>query len=297
MGSRKRHRQRLVLSIIFFSSLASLHFAASRFSLPALLYCFLPQPASSSSGCIAIEGAPPAPTINPSSPKSSTFRLARRSCEGQLTVKTTSSKKRRLVRPATTHAQRLSDSSPSPETALPSSEQAGDDDPAYSFSETSLPQGLDAPSYIRGESIPASSLPPRLLAHGANNAFPVDDASSIASSPCASAYAELTLESDRGSDEPASGTRSTRTRSPYPLSRRAIMNGDADLPHRSSSPLKRRASSMDPEPNSVDIVDVDMSSSQTADSASGLPRAMSVDAPDPDAAAASQRKWPSVLPC
>lgn len=218
----------------------------------------------------------------------STLRLAHWSCEGQLTVKTTSSKKRRLVRPPATHAQRLSDS-PSPDAALPSSEQH--DDPAYSFSE-SLD---DAGAYIRGESLPASSLPPRLLAHGANNAFPADDASSIASSPCASAYAELTLESDRGSDEPASGVRSSRTRSPYPLTRRAIMNGDADLPHRSSSPLKRRASSMDPEPNPIDSVDVDMSSSQTAaDSSNGLPRAMSVDAPDPDAAAAaSQRKWPS----
>lgn len=47
------------------------------------------------------------------------------------------------------------------------------------------------------------------------------------------------------------------------------MSGDGDC-HRSSSPLKRRASSMDPEHNE----------SGTDQSAPDYPRAMSVDAPD-----------------
>ncbi|KAL7918893.1 hypothetical protein ACQKWADRAFT_302851 [Trichoderma austrokoningii] len=61
------------------------------------------------------------------------------------------------------------------------------------------------------------------------------------------------------------------------------MSGDADLPHRSSSPLKRRASSMDPETTANkagdaangSIEDVDMTSSSVP--STDLPRAMSVD--------------------
>lgn len=54
------------------------------------------------------------------------------------------------------------------------------------------------------------------------------------------------------------------------------MNGDYDLPQRSSSPLKRRASSMDP--------GVDPSIKGDGGSANidqGLPRAMSIDPPEP----------------
>lgn len=61
------------------------------------------------------------------------------------------------------------------------------------------------------------------------------------------------------------------------------MNGDAELPQRSSSPLKRRASSMDPETitnKNGDVAsstteDVEMTSSSNL--STELPRAMSVD--------------------
>lgn len=61
------------------------------------------------------------------------------------------------------------------------------------------------------------------------------------------------------------------------------MNGDADLPQRSSSPLKRRASSMDPETTgnsngdaaNGSTEDVEMTSSSIP--SAELPRAMSVD--------------------
>lgn len=60
------------------------------------------------------------------------------------------------------------------------------------------------------------------------------------------------------------------------------MNGDAELPQRSSSPLKRRASSMDPETitdkngdAASSAGDVEMTS--TSNPSTELPRAMSVD--------------------
>ena len=64
------------------------------------------------------------------------------------------------------------------------------------------------------------------------------------------------------------------------------MGGNADLPQRSSSPLKRRASSMDPDTTSnKDGEDVEMGSSQNVDggiSEQQFPRAMSVDAAPQD---------------
>jgi ubiquitin carboxyl-terminal hydrolase 4/11 len=73
------------------------------------------------------------------------------------------------------------------------------------------------------------------------------------------------------------------------------MNGDADLPQRSSSPLKRRASSMDPENDADRSRDVDMDTSQANESIEGasqlppesLPRDMSVEAPEPTANSAT----------
>ena len=175
--------------------------------------------------------------------------------------------------------------SPPPDSVLPSCEV--DDDPAFSFS---------------ADSQPASSLPPRLQTQNTSFAS-ADYASSAASSPCASAYADLSIESDRGGDETGSARTLARSQSPLRLSHRVIMNGDSDLPHRSSSPLKRRASSMDPENEADKVRDVDMSSSQVKESVEGpsqppvdtLPRAMSVDAPEPNAPLAgnvpsSQRK-------
>lgn len=97
-----------------------------------------------------------------------------------------------------------------------------------------------------------------------------------------------------------------RSQSPFRAYRRAMMNGDSELPHRSSSPLKRRASSMDPEPDtsSRNGEDVQMNSSQVTDTtatpakSADAPRAMSIDPPDDDAAdaATTQRKLPSQQP-
>ncbi|KAM0559638.1 hypothetical protein ACHAPJ_004162 [Fusarium lateritium] len=190
--------------------------------------------------------------------------------------------------------------SPSPDSVLPSCEV--DDDPALSFSAASVASRPDTPSYLRADSQPASSLPSRLQQQ-TSSLVSADYASSAASSPCASAYADLSIESDRGGDETGPARTLARSQSPLRLSHRAIMNGDADLPHRSSSPLKRRASSMDPENDADKNRDVDMAPSQVNDSVEGpsqpststLPRAMSVDAPEPTTtsttdASSSQRK-------
>ncbi|UNI14415.1 Ubiquitinyl hydrolase 1 [Purpureocillium takamizusanense] len=66
------------------------------------------------------------------------------------------------------------------------------------------------------------------------------------------------------------------------------MNGDAELPHRSSSPLKRRASIMDHEPDAHKNGDgSEMAATQTTGEGAippgGFPRAMSVDVPDAQA--------------
>ncbi|KAM0434466.1 hypothetical protein ACHAPT_003562 [Fusarium lateritium] len=214
-----------------------------------------------------------------------------------LAFKTSSSKKRKLSRPVDNDQDSID--SPSPDSVLPSCEV--DDDPTLSFSAASVASHPDTPSYLRADSQPASSLPPRLQQQ-ASSLVSADYASSTASSPCASAYADLSLESDRGGDETGPAQSTARSQSPLRLSHRAIMNGDAALPHRSSSPLKRRASSMDPENEADKPRDVDMGSSQPADSVEGpsqpsasvLPRAMSVDPPAPTPstsdAASSQRK-------
>ncbi|RBR22408.1 uncharacterized protein FIESC28_04502 [Fusarium coffeatum] len=190
----------------------------------------------------------------------------------QLAFKTSSSKKRKLLR-KDEPVDSIDSPSPPPDSVLPSCEV--DDDPAFSFS---------------ADSQPASSLPPRLQTQNTSFAS-ADYASSAASSPCASAYADLSIESDRGGDETGSARTLARSQSPLRLSHRVIMNGDSDLPHRSSSPLKRRASSMDPENEADKVRDVDMGSSQVKESVEGpsqppvdtLPRAMSVDAPEPNA--------------
>ncbi|KAH0596359.1 hypothetical protein MHUMG1_06221 [Metarhizium humberi] len=213
---------------------------------------------------------------------------------GQLTVKTSSSKKRRLARPPPSTKQVLdAPASPSPDSALPSCEVEPDDDPVLSFS-AELSSAIasrepEAPRYLlRSEPLPvatASSLPPRLQHTHAASLVSADYASSTASSPCASAYAELSLESDRGGDETGSARNPGRSQSPFVVPRRAMMNGDADLPQRSSSPLKRRASSMDPDAapsKNGTTMDTDASqpSQQIDPSSTEFPRAMSVDAPD-----------------
>ncbi|PWI74547.1 ubiquitin carboxyl-terminal hydrolase [Purpureocillium lilacinum] len=200
-----------------------------------------------------------------------------------LAFKTSSSKKRRLARPLPSSKDPDVPSSPSPDTALPSCEP--DDNPAFSFSAAS---GLDSPLYNRADSLPASSLPPRLQTQ-VGSLVSADYASSVASSsPCASAYAELSLESDRGGDDTASARTTARSQSPFRISRRAIMNGDAELPHRSSSPLKRRASNMEHDPDAhKNGDDSEMTATQAPGEENvppgGFPRAMSVDIPEADA--------------
>ncbi|RFU72417.1 hypothetical protein TARUN_9848 [Trichoderma arundinaceum] len=206
----------------------------------------------------------------------------------QLTVKTSSSKKRKLARPSTTDLD--VPTSPSPDTAIPSCEP--DDDVALSFSATPIASGLEAPPYVRAGSIPASSVPSRLQTQAqlSSSLVSAEYASSVASSPGASFYNDTSIDSERGGDDAGSVRTYARSQSPFLISKRAIMNGDAELPQRSSSPLKRRASSMDPETTtdkSGDATtsgtgDVEMASSSNP--SSELPRAMSVDVveiPDP----------------
>jgi ubiquitin carboxyl-terminal hydrolase 4/11/15 len=118
-----------------------------------------------------------------------------------------------------------------------------------------------------------------------------DYTSSAASSPSA-AYAGLSLESERGGDASelrlslAPSEQDTRGQSPIRIfSHRNIMGGAADLPQRSSSPLKRPASDLEGEAQSSQKDDVDMISvpnsettEQVAESTqSSRARAQSVD--------------------
>lgn len=99
-----------------------------------------------------------------------------------------------------------------------------------------------------------------------NNSGYTDYATSTASSP-SGAYAELAIDSDRGADTPGSEPYSSnhpasadRGTSPFTKTthHRAIMGGAAEAPERASSPLKRRASSMDPDTELDAKEDVDM---------------------------------------
>lgn len=186
----------------------------------------------------------------------------------QLFAKTSSSKKRKISTRQSSKDDTQSTRS-SPDIPIPSCEQ--DNDLNFSFSAsstTSTTSTFVSPAYLRADSLPpASSLPPRLQTNNNNFTF-TDYASSTASSP-SGAYAELTLDSDRGADtpgsEPYSSTPSTylaadRGTSPFPkiTHYRAIMGGAAELPDRASSPLKRRASSMDPNTELDAKEDVDM---------------------------------------
>lgn len=191
----------------------------------------------------------------------------------QLTVTTSSLKKRKVSRnPA---RDRDSANTPSPlaapaDTVIPSGESNEDDDDCASFS-FSVASNSSFTTAQLGDKETLSSLPPRLQTHS-SSLVSADYASSAASSPSA-AYAELSIDSEPASATtetgPALHQSSARTRSPIRHPRRAIMSGDGDC-NRSSSPLKRRASSMDREHNE----------SETNQSVPDYPRAMSVDAPD-----------------
>ncbi|OTA95793.1 hypothetical protein M434DRAFT_9452 [Hypoxylon sp. CO27-5] len=203
------------------------------------------------------------------------IQVFNQSCSRQLAVKTSSSKskKRKIsTRQSTTVDESLSSNS-SPDTPIQSCEQ--DADPNFSFSAASDNLFTESPAYYRADSIPpASSLPPRLQTN--TSSFSYDYASSAASSP-SGAYAELTINSDRGGDTPAPDPISAtsnlyppgRASSPYTKTNlhRAVMGGAAEFPERASSPLKRRASSMDPDAADQDATeDVDMITAPTSDS-------------------------------
>ncbi|KAI1338019.1 hypothetical protein F5Y15DRAFT_407897 [Xylariaceae sp. FL0016] len=177
-------------------------------------------------------------------------------CAQQLAGKTSSSKKRKI-------ATRQSTARHSNDTPIESCEQ--DDCPTFSFTTDSAPDPPADPAYLRADSLPpASSLPPRLQTNSTSYNPYAEDGSSAASSP-SGAYADLSINSDRGGDtpapEPAASPNTGRGSSPFTKTthHRAVMGGASDFPERASSPLKRRASSMDPQTADQDAgEDVDM---------------------------------------
>ncbi|KAK8140540.1 UCH-domain-containing protein [Apiospora sp. TS-2023a] len=173
----------------------------------------------------------------------------------QLAAKTSSSKKRKISNRQSARGDILEIRHSSPDFPIQSCETEIDPDPSLSFTSTTPipPTGSRSPAYIRNDSVPpASSLPAHLQTTYS------DYASSAASSP-SGAYADLSINSDRGGDSPlgaepnsagATGHLDPRGSSPFavkPSHHRAIMGGAADYSDRGSSPLKRRASSMDPD--------------------------------------------------
>ncbi|KAG0647612.1 Ubiquitin-specific-processing protease 12, partial [Hyphodiscus hymeniophilus] len=165
---------------------------------------------------------------------------------------TTSSQKKRKLSPQHIPGQ-ASDSNP--DIPLNSVESRDSQSPS------DLPR-LDFPTND------GTHIPPHIPAHLQNSSSlaALDYTSSAASSPSA-AYAGLSIEGERGGDPSASELRQgslapqdqdARSQSPLlPFAHRAIMGGAADLPQRSSSPLKRRASDLE-EGRSSQKDDVDM---------------------------------------
>lgn len=173
---------------------------------------------------------------------------------------------------------------------LPTTED--ESDPCFSFT-TAPDSGLSTPTYVRGDSLPASGVPPRLQTHHSSFSAP-DYTSSAASSPCA-ASTDLSFDNDRGADGLDSGPTlqppSSRSQpSLLNAAHRAIIGGAADINQRSSSPLKRRASSMDPDQDvtiakeeDVDMIALPQRSPATQGSANSddgsSPRIPAVDGP------------------
>ncbi|OIW34047.1 UCH-domain-containing protein [Coniochaeta ligniaria NRRL 30616] len=167
----------------------------------------------------------------------------------QLTFTTSSQKKRRITRQSAREPDLDNTNNTSPDLVLPSTED--ESDPCFSFT-TAPDSGLSTPTYVRSDSVPVSGVPPRLQT--SHNSFTAPDyTSSAASSPCA-ASTDLSFDNDRGADGLDSGSALHPPSSkPQPslvyAAHRAIIGGAADINQRSSSPLKRRASSMDQDLN------------------------------------------------
>lgn len=153
---------------------------------------------------------------------------------------------------------------------LPTTEE--ESDPCFSFTtaddSNNNNSGLSTPTYVRGDSVPVFGLPPRLQTIQSSFTTATDYTSSAASSPYA-ASTDLSFDTDRGADGLDSGPALQPSISAFAkynppslvnATHRAIMGGAADINQRSSSPLKRRASSMDPDPEATDTKeeDVDM---------------------------------------
>ncbi|KAM0526284.1 hypothetical protein ACHAPS_004017 [Verticillium nonalfalfae] len=244
------------------------------------------------------------------SPATAFPRLALFELHRQLAITTSSSKKRKIA-PRHIDNDQLQPHTPYPDIVLPSCEP--DDDPALSFTSTAFSDNrhgspeveveappVAAPWWQSAESNPASSLPARLQTRQVSLTS-TEYPDSAASSP--SGVGDLSLDSDRGGY--TSGTETgplqprdtARSQSPFNVSRRAIMGGDGDAPQRSSSPLKRRASSMEPQQDTemrgaqeVDSVESAQSTAQhgSTTTRAQLPRAMSIDLPDDQPASGVQ---------
>ncbi len=160
----------------------------------------------------------------------------------QLTFTTSSLKKRKISRQTTRDPDLIN----SRDSVLPSTEADADADadPAFSFSAApATSDGRITPVYLRSDSLPPSGLPSRLQTQFS------DCISSGASSPVA-ASTDLSVDNDRV-EEIFDSDSNLRLSA---VSRHVAMGGGAaEYPLRSSSPLKRRASSMDTETESDDV--------------------------------------------
>ncbi|KAI1326360.1 ubiquitin carboxyl-terminal hydrolase-like protein [Xylariaceae sp. FL0255] len=182
---------------------------------------------------------------------------------GQLAAKTSSQKKRKITtRLSAARDEQLEFTADSPDSPLQSCEQ--DNDLNFSFASSIADVPVSSPAYLRADSLPpASSLPPRLqTARATSQTFADDGLSSVASSP-SGACADLCISSDRGADTPAPDSGGYhRGSSPFTKTthHRAVMGGATEFPERASSPLKRRASSMEPDKDTTQDgnEDVDM---------------------------------------
>ncbi|KAI2637370.1 UCH-domain-containing protein [Xylaria nigripes] len=176
----------------------------------------------------------------------------------QLAVKTSSLKKRKIEpRRSATRNEQVG-TIDSPDIPVQSCEQ--DSDPSFPFALSTFDIVPASSAYRANPPPPASSLPPRLQTNQ-NGSLALEDRSSVASSP-SGAYADLSLCSDRGADTPAPDLLNC-PRGTSPLTKtthhRAVMGGAAEFPDRASSPLKRRASSMELEGMVQDVnEDVEM---------------------------------------
>ncbi|KAL0473073.1 hypothetical protein QR685DRAFT_569187 [Neurospora intermedia] len=184
----------------------------------------------------------------------------------QLTFTTSSSKKRRVTRQSTREQGQEGSTDAALDVVL-ATEQEAEFDPAYPFdhhrSTSTSVSACNTPAYSRGDSLPPSGIPPHLQNQFntlSGSATDYVSADSAASSPCA-ASADLSVDNDRDSGQlfdssstlQAASCGTLTSQPPFiNTSHRALMGGASEQTHRSGSPLKRRASSMDPEYENAD---------------------------------------------